>query len=296
MSPVDIAAAVFFGLGAALVTVGAVGLVRFPDLLARMHAATKGASLGLALLLVGAALGIGDPAAGALLALVAAFQFLTAPLATHLIARAALGPAAGAVPEPPPEDSPAEEDAAALPGRRGLRWRHLAVWAVLTLFWLIVWRRFSAANLVAGALVSAGVLLVFRTLDPQPPVGRLHPWRALVFLAYFAKELVMATLVVAAEVLTPNNERINQALVRVPARVTSDTVLTLLANAISFTPGTITVDVTRHPSTLYVHMLHFRGEGEVRAAVAELERHIVLAFGTEQDRRRLTAAPPPTAD
>jgi multicomponent Na+:H+ antiporter subunit E len=257
-----------------------------------MHAATKGASLGLILLLVGAALGIGDPMIGALLGLVAAFQFLTAPLATHLIARSALGPDYHYMTPPAPEDLPAErEPQPAPPPRRAWR-RHLFVGSSLALLWVVVWRDFSIANLVAGALVAAGALLLFRTLDPHPAAGRFRLWHAVRFVGYFTKELVVATLVVAAEVLTPNNERINQALVQVPARVTTDTVLTLLANSISFTPGTIVIDVSRDPTTLHIHMLHFRGVDEVRTSVAELERHIVLAFGTDEDRRRILSDPP----
>jgi multicomponent Na+:H+ antiporter subunit G len=83
--------------GVALALVAAIGLVRLPDVLSRMHAATKPATLGLLLITVGAALRM--PAAGdaVKLLLVAAFQFLTAPVAAHMIGRAAYRSGAGAV-------------------------------------------------------------------------------------------------------------------------------------------------------------------------------------------------------
>ena len=74
-------------LGALLVLLAGVGVVRFPDLYARMHAATKASTLGIGLIGLAAAGGIGGGHAKALVAV--AFIYLTAPSAAHLIGRAA---------------------------------------------------------------------------------------------------------------------------------------------------------------------------------------------------------------
>ena len=76
-------------VGAALAVVAGLGLHRFPDVFARMHAATKPATLGLALVLGGAALLIDDVGSTAKLLLVIVLQFLTAPVGSHLVGRAA---------------------------------------------------------------------------------------------------------------------------------------------------------------------------------------------------------------
>ncbi len=83
--------------GVFLSLVAAVGLVRLPDVLSRMHAATKPATLGLLLITVGAALRMQDASDAVKLLLVAAFQFLTAPVAAHMIGRAAYRSGAGAL-------------------------------------------------------------------------------------------------------------------------------------------------------------------------------------------------------
>lgn len=75
--------------GVALAVVAGVGLLRFPDVFSRMHAATKPATLGLLMVAVGAALVMDDGSHRAKLLLVAGFQFLTAPVAAHMIGRAA---------------------------------------------------------------------------------------------------------------------------------------------------------------------------------------------------------------
>jgi multicomponent Na+:H+ antiporter subunit G len=85
--------------GVALAVVAGVGLVRFPDVFSRMHAATKPATLGLLLVTLGAALAMDDGSDRAKLLLVAAFQFVTAPVAAHMIGRAAYRSGIGALDE-----------------------------------------------------------------------------------------------------------------------------------------------------------------------------------------------------
>lgn len=85
----DVVGSVLLLTGVALALVAGVGLLRFPDVFSRMHAATKPATLGMLLVMVGAALATDDVGNRTRLLLVAAFQFLTAPVAAHMIGRAA---------------------------------------------------------------------------------------------------------------------------------------------------------------------------------------------------------------
>lgn len=78
-------------VGAAFVLVAAVGLVRLPDLMMRMHAATKAATLGAGLLLVAVAVAQPEPGVIARVVAIVVFMLLTAPIAAHVIARAAYG-------------------------------------------------------------------------------------------------------------------------------------------------------------------------------------------------------------
>ena len=75
--------------GAALALIAGIGLQRFDDMFSRMHAAAKPATLGLLLVVVGAALRVPDTGDIAKLLLVAILQFLTVPIASHLVGRAA---------------------------------------------------------------------------------------------------------------------------------------------------------------------------------------------------------------
>ncbi|AWB93481.1 monovalent cation/H(+) antiporter subunit G [Aeromicrobium chenweiae] len=84
----DVLAGVCFLLGALLGLIAAVGIVRLPDLLSRMHAATKPQVLGLLFVLVGLGLRLRDPGTIGLLVLIGLFQMLTTPVANHMVARA----------------------------------------------------------------------------------------------------------------------------------------------------------------------------------------------------------------
>ncbi|GAA1908077.1 monovalent cation/H(+) antiporter subunit G [Nocardioides lentus] len=85
----DLAAGVLMVLGALLSLVAAIGVLRFPDVLTRMHSATKPQVLGLLLVVLGLALRLRDPSSIAVLGLVVLFQMTTAPVASHMIGRAA---------------------------------------------------------------------------------------------------------------------------------------------------------------------------------------------------------------
>ena len=84
----DVVAGACLIAGALLSLAAGVGLLRFPDLLSRMHAATKPQVLGLLLILTGAALRLQDTIDVTTLVLVGLFQLATAPVSAHMVGRA----------------------------------------------------------------------------------------------------------------------------------------------------------------------------------------------------------------
>jgi len=82
--------AILIVVGALFSVLGALGVLRFPDVYTRMHAASKAGPLGAGMILVGAGLSTGDPLI--ILRTLAGFVFLllVSPVSTHLLARAAV--------------------------------------------------------------------------------------------------------------------------------------------------------------------------------------------------------------
>jgi len=85
----DVIGAVLVLIGAVLCLTAAIGLLRLPDVLSRMHAATKPQTLGLLCVLTGIGLTLRQPGVTALLVLIGMLQLLTAPVAAHMVARSA---------------------------------------------------------------------------------------------------------------------------------------------------------------------------------------------------------------
>ena len=86
---VDVLAAVCILTGVALTLLAAVGLLRFPDALSRMHAQSKPAVLGSLLILLGAGLALRSLSLFGIILLVAIFQLIPSPVGSHMLARAA---------------------------------------------------------------------------------------------------------------------------------------------------------------------------------------------------------------
>ena len=84
----DVASGMCLLLGALLALIAAIGVLRFPDVLTRMHSATKPQVLGLLLVLLGLALRLRDPGSIGILLLVALAQLVTTPIGSHMVGRA----------------------------------------------------------------------------------------------------------------------------------------------------------------------------------------------------------------
>lgn len=92
---------------------------------------------------------------------------------------------------------------------------------------------------------------------------------------FLFKEIVVATLRVAWEVVTPQRLR-HPGIVAVPLDVSTDTEITLLANLVTLTPGTLSLDVSEDRRTLFVHAMFGDDPDRVRQEIKHgFERRIL---------------------
>jgi len=89
MSTVDWIASVAIVIGALMSLLAGIAVLRFPDTMSRIHAATKPQVLGIMLLMLGVGLRLQSPAVIGVLVLIVVLQFVTAPVSAHLTVRAA---------------------------------------------------------------------------------------------------------------------------------------------------------------------------------------------------------------
>lgn len=148
----------------------------------------------------------------------------------------------------------------------------------LVAMWTALWERLSWANLISGTLVACAVVLVARKASPRP-VQNVRIGPALRYLATFAKLLVVANYQVVVAVLRPGT--IKPGIVAMPLRHVSDAVVTLVANSITLTPGTLTLETERDGDTviLYVHAIDLSDVDAVRRDIQLLRTQAIAAFG-----------------
>lgn len=159
-------------------------------------------------------------------------------------------------------------------GRQLVRRGPLLAWLVIV--WVALWGDVSLANVLSGLVVAVGVTV----LAPLPRAGRTTVARPLAagrFLLVLIGELVVASLAVARLTLLPAGRR-RTDIIAFRVADTSPVVVTLVANAISLTPGTLTLDVAG--STLYVHVLHADDLDAALAGMRRLAAAVVAAFGS----------------
>jgi multicomponent Na+:H+ antiporter subunit E len=156
----------------------------------------------------------------------------------------------------------------------------------LVVMWIDLWARLSFANVLSGMVVAWGVLLLARGVRPRP-VRHFRLLPALRYLMTFLKQLAIANYQVTLAVIQP--ERIAPGIIAVPMRYVSDAVVTLVANSITLTPGTLTLETERDGDavTLYVHALNVTDIEGVRDDIRGLERLALNGFG---ERRAQMAA------
>lgn len=243
-------AGVLLLIGAVLMLTAAVGVVRFPDVLARLHAATKAASIGIGLILVGAGAALG-PGPLAFTVLVATFHLLTAPVAAHALARAVR--------------TPLETETI-----RHSSFPFAARVVGLSAVWVVLWRDFSPANVLVGVVIGAAVATLTRRRSHERIAVR--PWALLKFVATLTLLFGRSTVAVAAAALGPRR-LVNPSIERVPLSPGSTAALLATANAVSLTPGTMTLALDTEAPALVVHLLR----ADYRAVTAIATLHSLAA-------------------
>lgn len=131
--------------------------------------------------------------------------------------------------------------------------RHLLTNLLLALLWAAMSGRITIWSLFLGYLIGMFVLWLPTRKERRPPYFR-KVWKALGFAGFFLKELTVASLRVAQDVVTPRI-LMRPAVLAVPLDARSDFEITLVANLVSLTPGTLSVDVSRDRRFLYVHAM-----------------------------------------
>jgi multicomponent Na+:H+ antiporter subunit E len=150
----------------------------------------------------------------------------------------------------------------------------LGIW--IALVWSV-----QVADLVAGLLVSLLIVLIFSDIFPAEVFRMFHPVRIFWFILYipvFFWAVIKSNLDVTYRVFHPEIP-IRPGIVKVKTSLKSDIAKTFLANSITLTPGTLTVDFIG--DNLYIHWINIVSddpEVETKIIVKKFEKYLIKIF------------------
>ena len=161
-----------------------------------------------------------------------------------------------------------------------------AVGAILAVLWLFVRGVSLTPSAVLGELLIGlvfGIPVAYASrrfywpeADPTRFL-RVAPY-ALLYAASFAKELLLANVDVAYRVLAPSMP-IEPRVIVLPLRVRTDVAITTIANSITLTPGTLTMDYDEERNALYIHAIDGRDPEAVVRPIRRWESLALAIFG-----------------
>ncbi len=145
---------------------------------------------------------------------------------------------------------------------------------LLTFVWVALTGTFTFLNFAFGFALSFLALWIISRNESEGKYFKLVP-RSIGFVFFFLYELIKANIQVAYDVITPKFY-MTPGIVRVPLDAKSDLEITLLANLISLTPGTLSLDVSEDKKVLYVHSMYISDKEEfIRGIKNGFERRLL---------------------
>jgi multicomponent Na+:H+ antiporter subunit E len=150
--------------------------------------------------------------------------------------------------------------------------------ALMLVIWVLAWGSLSWANVASGLAVALVLLVVIPGTRGPAHVPVVRPLALARLGLRVARDLVVSNIVLTREVVTPGS-RISTGVVGVPLEGCSDELVTLVANLLTLTPGTMPIEIGGDPTMLYVHVLHLDRVDDVRRQIRSLRDLVVRAFG-----------------
>ena len=137
--------------------------------------------------------------------------------------------------------------------------RRLINFVLAFIIWLLLTWSLQAQTIIAGLAASVIVSLLFHEILPKEHNVFISPVRIFWFLVYipvFFYYVIVANIDVAYRVLHPKMP-INPGIVKIKTNLKTDSGITALANSITLTPGTLTIDLT-DDGFLYIHWINVK--------------------------------------
>lgn len=161
----------------------------------------------------------------------------------------------------------------------------------MTIMWAVLWGSLSPVVLISGALLGWLIDIAF----PLPPIfwrGRFHLAGFVVLTAHLLWDLVVSSLRLL-RLIFARQVTLNAGIVRVDLHTDDDLYQVQVAELISLVPGTVVIEVVRHPRRLYLHVVDMVDDDaveQVQRMALGVESRVLKAFGSAAELAAFDAA------
>jgi len=151
--------------------------------------------------------------------------------------------------------------------------QHFFLNLTLAFVWCLLQDEFSLQQFIIGYVVGAGIMLFFVRVFHEELYFR-KVGMGVRLLGFFLKELLVANWAVVKLVLAPRLKA-RSGIIAYPLELQNDILITLLANMITLTPGTLSVEISPDRHFLFIHVLDIADiEEEKRKIKDGFERYL----------------------
>lgn len=138
---------------------------------------------------------------------------------------------------------------------------------LLAFVWMFLTGNLHFVNFIEGFVIGSVILLVSKYKAGSGSYVRNIP-KLIGFVFYFSYELILANIKVAYDIITPRH-RMKPSIIAVPLTADQDFEIMILANLITLTPGTLSLDLSSDKKVLYVHSMYVSDPEEFKKKIKE---------------------------
>ncbi len=137
---------------------------------------------------------------------------------------------------------------------------------ILALVWAGLIGSINIVTLGSGFVLGYFVLFLVQKVMQKPSRYFSKLPAVVTFILFYLKEIIVSNIVIAYDILTPTH-RMKPGVIAIPLDAKTDLEITMLANLITMTPGTLSVDVSTDHKVLYVHAMYIKDPDALRAEI-----------------------------
>ncbi len=145
-------------------------------------------------------------------------------------------------------------------------------WSILLFsMWLVLTSSLHVDNILVGIGISFGITLLYTKMFEHHKFEFIHPVWFLVYIFILLKNILISNIQISKRTLS-KDMKLSPAIIKVKTSLQSDWKKLLLANSITLTPGTLTLDI--EGDTLFIHIIEYR-DGDSKEEITKEFENII---------------------